>query len=184
MYLVIYVQFTLLVLFAFLQIAMFAGPGAGWLDIPFVQQSRAGCGAAAIAMVMQYWTRTDGKIDPAAADGDRIYALLKKPGAKGILGEDLKRYLDDHGFVAIIFSGEGGDVRGHLDKGRPLVVCLAPRGPNAPLHYVVMAGLSDSHALYHDPARGKLIREPLAKFQRHWQATGNWVLLATPRQTQ
>ena len=26
-----------------------------WLDVPFVAQPREGCGAASIAMVMQYW---------------------------------------------------------------------------------------------------------------------------------
>ncbi len=29
-------------------------PGV-WLDVPFVKQEKDGCGAASIAMVMQYW---------------------------------------------------------------------------------------------------------------------------------
>jgi len=32
-----------------------ADPSGIWLDIPFVKQEKDGCGAASIAMVMQYW---------------------------------------------------------------------------------------------------------------------------------
>ena len=36
-------------------------PGV-WLDVPFVRQEKNGCGAASIAMVMQYWQRQQGKL--------------------------------------------------------------------------------------------------------------------------
>jgi hypothetical protein len=45
-----------------------------------------------------------------------------------------------------------------------------------------VVGLSGTTVLFHDPARGKLIRESLGHFQRRWRSTDNWVLLATPRQ--
>ena len=31
-----------------------------WLDVPFVKQSRDGCGAASIDMITQYWSRQQG----------------------------------------------------------------------------------------------------------------------------
>jgi len=31
-----------------------------WLDVPFVKQEKDGCGAASIAMVMQYWQLQQG----------------------------------------------------------------------------------------------------------------------------
>ena len=31
-----------------------------WLDVPFVKQEKNGCGAASIAMVMQFWQRQQG----------------------------------------------------------------------------------------------------------------------------
>ena len=38
-----------------------AGESAGvWLDVPFVKQEKNGCGAASIAMVMQFWQRQQG----------------------------------------------------------------------------------------------------------------------------
>ena len=37
-----------------------------WLDVPFVKQEKDGCGAASIAMVMQYWQAQQGQ--PANAD--------------------------------------------------------------------------------------------------------------------
>src|SRR5262245_59173551 len=120
-----------------------------WLDVPFVRQPRNGCGAAAIAMVMQYWMRE--------ADENRIYALLSGPKREQMSGEKLRQYLEDHGFSAHAFSGERRDLEEHLQKGRPLVVCLAPGGISASLHYVVLVGLTNDAAFYHDPVRGKLI---------------------------
>src|ERR1043165_5812507 len=36
-------------------------PASGvWLDVPFIKQEKDGCGAASIAMVMQYWLKTRG----------------------------------------------------------------------------------------------------------------------------
>ena len=71
---------------------LFLIPGAAtqWLDVPFVPQSRDGCGAAAIAMVMQYWIRTNLHLDSAAADDSRIYKLLSTPGRRGISGDKLR----------------------------------------------------------------------------------------------
>ncbi len=132
-------------------------------------------------MIMQYWIRHDRRIEMSSANADRIYELLAPSPGKGIPGQALKRYLEEKGFRAFVFDGELHDLRHHLEKGRPLVVCLAPRGPNSPLHYVVVVGAQESAILLHDPARGKLIREDLRRFQRDWKATGNWTMLAVPR---
>lgn len=153
-----------------------------WLDVPYVQQVEAGCGAASIAMVMQYWIRREPRIDPTAADGDRIYRLLALSPGKGIPGQALKRYLEEHGFATFVIDGELRDLREHLEKGRPLVVCLAPKGLRAPLHYAVVVGFSEAAIILNDPSRGKLFHEDLNRFLRAWRATGNWTLLATPRQ--
>lgn len=155
--------------------------GSDWLDVPYVQQAEStGCGSASIAMVMQYWMRQDTRIDPAAADAERIYSLLSSSSREGIRGQALKGYLEEHGFSAYAFNGELGDLRNHIEKGRPIVVCLAPRGPNAPLHYAVVVGLDASVVYLHDPSRGKLLREEFKKFQHEWKATGSWALLAVP----
>ena len=163
-------------------LAILASAGSPWLDVPYVQQAeRTGCGPASIAMVMQYWLSHTGGLDAEAADADRIYALLSPSSPRGIRGQALKGYLEGHGFTTYVFNGELGDLRNHVEKGRPLVVCLAPRGAKAPLHYVVVVGLDASAVYFHDPARGKLLREEFKKFQDEWKATGSWTLLALPR---
>ena len=156
---------------------------AQWLDVPYVRQIEAGCGAASIAMVMQYWSHETPELGVAtdAMDGDRIYRLLAGSSGKGISGESLKQYLSSNGFDAYAFNGELRDIEQHLAKGRPLVVCLAPRGSRQPLHYVVVVGKTDKVVTMHDPTRGKLFQEDLPRFQKEWKATGNWTLLAVPR---
>src|SRR5947209_4493668 len=67
------------------------------LDVPFVRQVRAGCGSAAIAMVMQYWVPQQPGLDAAAADAEQIDKKLP-PSTSGLSGEALKKYLEAHGF--------------------------------------------------------------------------------------
>jgi predicted double-glycine peptidase len=169
---------------ALLAICSFAGLAetTGWIDVPFVRQVRAGCGPAAIAMVMQYWVKHQRGLDAVAADAEQIDKALPAD-SNGTSGNDLKQYLEAHGFSAYVFDGETSDLRNHLAKGRPVVVCLALNGADAPLHYVVVVGIGDGEMLLNDPARGKLFREKSAAFFRAWKATGNWALLALPRQT-
>jgi ABC-type bacteriocin/lantibiotic exporter with double-glycine peptidase domain len=151
-----------------------------WIDVPFVHQVRAGCGPASIAMVMQYWVQHQPGLDPAAADAERINEALPASSG-GIFGNDLRTYLEAHGFSAFLFDGEPQDLAHHLAKGRPVVVCLGPKGPGGPLHYVVVVGSGENEILLNDSARGKLIRESKETFLKQWKATGNWALLAVPR---
>lgn len=160
--------------------AILSGSPVQWLDVPFVRQTRDGCGAASIAMVMQYWIRSDPRLDPGVADENRIYGSLSMPGRRGIAGRQLRQYLEENGYDARVIRGEPGDLREHLAKGRPLVVCLAPRRANALLHYVVVVGISSSTVLFHDPVRGKLSGESFAPFLRQWAGAQNWLLVATP----
>lgn len=160
---------------------MTAGAGGAWLDVPFVRQVKAGCGAAAVAMVAGYWSRHDPQLGAAAKDAERINELLPA-SAKGIRGRALKRYLEERGFAAYVFDGELIDLRNHIDKGRPVVVCLGLKGAKAPLHYAVVVGVDEEAIWLNDSARGKLVREDIARFQRAWSVTGNWALLAVPRQ--
>jgi predicted double-glycine peptidase len=154
-----------------------------WLDVPYVQQIKAGCGSAAVAMVVQYWAREyPGRLDAAAADSERIDRLLP-PTPKGIQGKALKKFMEAHGFSAFIFDAEVQDLRDHFARGRPMIVCLALNGPNGPLHYAVVVGVDANSVWLNDPARGKLIREPMTRFLPAWKETGNWALLAVPRQS-
>jgi predicted double-glycine peptidase len=156
-------------------------PGV-WLDVPFIAQSREGCGSASLAMVMQYWlAREQQRISPAAQE-PTIYKALYSPKAGGIYASDLERYLRENGFRALAFRGSWDDLRHHLQEGRPLVVALEP-GDGAPLHYVVVAGMDWTRDLVmvNDPAGRKLMKRDRRRFEQQWESAGNWTLLALPQ---
>lgn len=137
-----------------------------WLDIPFVRQVKAGCGSAAVAMMIQYWARQFPELGSAQADSERRDQLLPATPPRGIGGEALEEYLKTKGFKALVFDGEMPDLHHHLEKGRPVIVCLAPKGSRGPLHYAVVAGLDDQSVWLNDPARGKLFHEDVRRFLR------------------
>ena len=151
-----------------------------WLDVPFVKQEKNACGAASIAMVMQYWQRQAGQ--PANADAEEIQRALYSPQAHGIYASDLEHYLQQHGFRTFAFRGEWNDLKAHLEKGRPLIVALQPGGST--LHYVVVTGLDwdQGTVLTNDPAERKLLKQPRETFERQWKSAENWTLLALPTQ--
>jgi len=168
-------------IFLFLAASAAFAEDAIWIDAPFVRQVRAGCGSASIAMVMQYWARHEPGLDAAAAAAERVDEALP-PSSQGISGKDLQAYLEANGFSAFVFDGALKDLRHHLAKGRPIVVCLGLKGPQAPYHYAVVVGIGGGEVLLNDPARGKLVRETEQAFLRAWKATGSWALLAVPRE--
>jgi predicted double-glycine peptidase len=159
-----------------------ADPSGIWIDVPFVKQEKDGCGAASIAMVMQYWLKQQGGAITPAADAARIQRALYSPKAHGIYASDLERYLQKQGFRTFAFAGTWEALNQHLQKGRPLIVATKPTS-DAALHYVVVAGLDDGQGLVmvNDPAVRKLLQWDRPTFEKQWRAAGNWVLLAVPQ---
>jgi len=160
------------------------GSGEIWIDVPFVRQEKNGCGAASIAMVMQYWLKQQGRRpDAGATDASVIQRALYDHEAKGIYASSMKRYLQEHGFRTFSFRGEWSDIQQHIIKGRPLIVALKPPGAGASLHYVVVAGLDRERelVLLNDPADRKLLKQERNLFEKQWSATDNWTLLALPQ---
>jgi len=158
-----------------------ADPPSLWLDVPFVKQEKDGCGAASIAMVMQYWQQHGGPANPMA-EAARIQHALYSGAAHGIYASDMEKYFQQSGYVTFTFSGEWADLRQHLEKGRPLIAALKP-GSALPLHYVVVAGLDQERqlVLLNDPAQRKLLKQDQSRFEREWKAAGRWTLLAVPK---
>jgi ABC-type bacteriocin/lantibiotic exporter with double-glycine peptidase domain len=150
-----------------------------WLDVPFVRQEKNGCGAAGIAMIMQYWQRQqpgEGRI----ATAEEIQRALYCRRARGIYASDLEWYLQQHGFRTFVLRGEWADLQAHLEKGRPLIVAL--NSGHGDLHYVVVTGLDSGQEIVvkHDPAVRKLLKQHRTDFEREWKAAGTWTLLALP----
>ncbi len=163
--------------------ALAAGAADIWLDVPFVKQEKDGCGAAAIAMVIEYWQRHEGQPAGASPGAAQILSVLGSRAAHGIYAADMTRTFEQNGFRAFAFAGKWDDLEEQLEKGRPLIAAVQPEGSGS-LHYVVVAGVDDGErmVLLNDPAQRKLLKEDRARFEREWRASGNWTLLAVPAQ--
>jgi ABC-type bacteriocin/lantibiotic exporter with double-glycine peptidase domain len=154
-------------------------PGV-WLDVPFVKQEKDGCGAASIAMVMQYWQAQQGQPANDTADAIQIQRALYSARAHGIYASDMERYFQEKGFRTFTIRGEWEDLKQHLEKGRPLIVALKPVSGGA-LHYVVVTGLASKTVMVNDPAQRKLLEQDAPSFERERSAAGKWTLLALPQ---
>lgn len=162
-----------------------ADPTSIWLDVPFVAQSREGCGAASIAMVMKYWDVKRGQTSGRSADANEILTRLHSPEAHGIYASSMEKYLQQNGYRTFAVSGKWDDLEQHIRKGRPLIVGLQPTGNSKILHYVVVAGLDSANNLvmFNDPAGRKLSKLDRRTFEKEWKATNNWMLLAVPAES-
>src|SRR5689334_14256465 len=87
--------------------AIAAGQPGLWLDVPFIRQETNGCGAASIAMVMQYWQRQEH--GPPVPDAQTIQRALYSRRAHGIYASDLEQYMRQHGFRTFAIQGKWTD---------------------------------------------------------------------------
>jgi len=161
-----------------------AAPAAGvWLDVPFIRQEKDGCGAASIAMVMQYWRQKKALQPDAGADAQVIQQALFSSKDHGIRAADMERYFKDHDYQVFSFTGKWEDFQQHIQKGRPLIVALKPSGLEASLHYVVVVGVDPEKdvVLVNDAAQRKLLQQDRKTFEHQWSAVGRWTLLALPK---
>ena len=176
-----------------LGLALFAAAGAGvvlagatpalWIDVPFIAQSKNGCGSAAIAMVMDYWNQKAGQVPVGVAGAAQIQQALYSPKEEGIPARAMQLYFEDSDYRAFAFAGDWSALEHHLSRGRPLIVALKGSGPRGPLHYVVVVGIDPAQGyLYvNDPAQQKMLRLSREGFESEWSATHDWTLLAVPR---
>jgi uncharacterized protein YvpB len=158
-----------------------AGTANLWLDVPFIPQQTNGCGAASIAMVMQYWEKQRGQPTRPEAEPAQILRALYSSSARGIFASAMTSYFQAHDYRAFVFAANSIDLERELHYGRPLIVALKPDSGSS-LHYVVVAGLDEPQqvVLVNDPAQRKLLKEDQSEFEREWKAAGNWALLAVP----
>jgi hypothetical protein len=141
------------------------------LDVPYLPQSEALCGGAAVAMVMRYW----GEAGVYA----ETFADLVDAQAGGIRGGDLLAALEGRGFTAVTVSGDPARVRAALGKGIPTIALVEDRPGR--FHYVVVVGWFDDRVVLHDPARAPFRVIDQDAFLNAWGASGNWTLFAQPQ---
>src|SRR5882672_5836332 len=154
-----------------------------WIDVPFVAQVKNGCGSAVMAMVMEYWEKKTGRTAQGSADAGKIQAALYSPAKEGIPASAMKRYFESAGYRTFAFVGDWGELRHHLERGRPLIVSLKASGPRGPLHYVVVVGIDSerNYLFVNDPAQQKMLRISRQGFESEWSPAHNWTLLAVLR---
>ena len=140
------------------------------LNVPYLPQSEALCGGAAIAMLMRYWGRTNVYAE--------TFADLVDPAASGIHGGDLVTALRSRGFDAESSRGDRDQVTARLAAGQPVVVLIEDR-PNR-FHYVVIVGWAGGRVIAHDPARAPFRILDEKTFLELWAASDRWTLVATP----
>src|ERR1700731_5222736 len=84
-----------------------AAPSPGvWLDVPFVKQEKDGCGAASIAMVMQYWQLQQRRSANPTVEAAQIQRALHSDAAHGIYASDMERYFQQNGYGTFVFAGD------------------------------------------------------------------------------
>ncbi len=164
--------------------AMAAELPAIWIDVPYVKQSPEGCGAASIAMVMQYWSAAGGKTPGSAADAGQILRVLHSPKGHGVYASAMSHYFEEQGYQTYSFVGDWDSLRQHLTKGRPLILALKPSSMERSLHYVVAAGMDPQReiVMVNDPAERKLRELDRRTFEKQWEGAQRWTLLALPKQ--
>jgi len=166
--------------------AQLVGAAGLWLDVPFVRQVKNGCGAASVSMILRYWGNQGVPVEAATADAALIQRRLYSKEARGIWGSDLEEYFRARNFQTFVFAGKSEDLRQHLAKGRPLIVCLGGADAGGSRHYVVVTGLDEAGGLIlvNDPQRRKLAKIHREEFEKEWAAAGYWTLLAIPQSPQ
>ena len=166
------------VLCTLLMATTLASAAGAWIDVPLERQREGGCGASALAMVMQYWMRLGHESPPAAATEDAIYSRLYSRRDRGVRSDAMRTYLESNGFRAFAFAGKRADLEEQIAKSRPVIVSLKE---DAGLHYVVVRAVDDSGAWINDPADGLAHRISWGEFEQTWKGAGCWMLLAVPR---
>jgi hypothetical protein len=144
------------------------------LDVPYVTQTPALCGGAAVAMVLRYW----GERGVFAQD----FASLVRASDAGIPTGALASAVLARGWRAAVVSVSeataASQIASDIDRGRPLIV-LIEVAPHT-YHYVVIVGLTGQQVVVHDPARAPFRVLQWAEFDRVWAAAGRWMLLVLP----
>jgi ABC-type bacteriocin/lantibiotic exporter with double-glycine peptidase domain len=151
----------------------------GWVlvrDVPYVaQQGETECGAAAISMVVSYWTGTQ----PSS-----IVAQFRPVSARGIAAGRLRDYARKQGLASFLIEGKVEDLVREVKAGRPVLVGLSkPQSRSRVLdHYEVVVGLNGDRQriVTLDPSAGWR-ENTIEGFVREWKLAGFVTLIVSAR---
>ncbi|MBK9473702.1 MAG: C39 family peptidase [bacterium] len=140
------------------------------LEVPYVPQSGALCGGAALAMVLRYW----GESGVHAGD----FSALVDPARGGISTGSLQGAALARGWDATVWDGSAQGARDLLAEGKPLIVLVQTRSGG--FHYVVLVGWNRDGFVVHDPQVGPGRTWSDAAFASAWAGGQKWALLVLP----
>ncbi len=139
------------------------------LDVPYVPQTGALCGGAAVSMVLRYWG------DTAVVAED--FSSLLEPGGAGIRTAALVAAVRSRGWQAFPVTGTPAAIQSHLAAGRPVLALIAEGDA---FHYVVLLAWANGGVILHDPAVAPFRTRSEASFDAGWAASGRWALVVLP----
>ena len=140
------------------------------LNVPFLPQTPALCGGAAVAMVFRYY-------GDRHADVQQFEPLVDRR-AGGIADSALIEAVRQRHWRAVPLQGSIDLLQDHLAAGTPLVLLLEDRPGR--YHYVVAVGADGEGVVVHDPTWGPYRHHELRDFTRRWAAARFWTLLIQP----
>jgi ABC-type bacteriocin/lantibiotic exporter with double-glycine peptidase domain len=144
--------------------------------VPVVRQvSQHDCGAAAIAMVVSFWTS-----EPSA----QVLAALRPVHPPGLEAGRLRDFARQRRLRAYLVSATVADLDHELAAGRPVVVGLyKPQRKGSLTHYEVVVGFNrkTGTVVTLDPARGWR-QNNLPNFLEEWKNSSNLALVVVGRE--
>lgn len=146
-------------------------PPPAALDVPYLSQTEALCGGAAVAMVFRYWGERHADVQQFAPLVDRR--------AGGIAGARLIEAVNERGWQTITLAGRLDSLREQLAGKRPVILLIQDRPGR--YHYIVAIGATDAELVFHDPTWGPFRRMSVVDLMRVWQPTRYWGLAVLPR---
>ena len=142
------------------------------LDVPYLHQTDAMCGGAAVAMVFRYWGDAHAGIEQFDPIVDRHSGGILT--TRLVDAVEARRWRTETGHAVDSIDA----LRAELGARRPIVVLLEDRPRR--YHYVVVVGAGADRIVVHDPSWGPSRPIPLAEFVRRWQAARFWSLVILP----
>lgn len=143
------------------------------LEVPFFPDGTDQCGPSALASVLGYWGRHAQPAD--------LRRELYRTKLRGTLPVDLLLTARERGLKAEMASGSLKTLKGEIDAGRPVIAFVNFGFSFLPIgHFLVVTGYDDARGGVFAHS-GKKSNEflPYGRFQRIWEKTGRWTLLAS-----
>lgn len=145
--------------------------GQAPLSVPYLPQTEALCGGAAVAMVMRFWG--------ARGIYAEAFAPLVDRSAGGIRTSALVRAVEERGWNTDAGAGDLTRLGTEVARGRPVIALIEDR-PGRYHYVVVVAAPASGPIVLHDPARAPDRAIDTASFDARWAKAERWMLVLSP----